>query len=203
MSPQVATVPPDFLPRTLYPKVTVEQYHQMIADGVFNDGDPIELLEGYLVYKMAHNNPHRLGVQWLGKRLHGLGLAGWVVATQLPITLSDSEPEPDGYLARGDDRTYQHRAPVPADLGLVIEVADSSLQIDRAHKGRMYAREAILVYWIVNLQDRQVEVYTDPDPAGNPAAYRTRKDYRPGDTVPVVLDGQPAGGIAVNDLVPQ
>jgi Uma2 family endonuclease len=202
MSPRIAAVPPAYLSRALYPKVTVAEYHQMIADGVLNDGDPIELLEGYLVTKMAHNNPHRLGVQWLATRLHGLGLTGWVVVNQLPITLTESEPEPDGYIARGDDRTYQNRPPGAADIGLVVEVSDSSLQIDRDHKGRIYAREAIPVYWIVNVVDRQVEVYTDPDPAANPPAYRTRTEYRPGDSVPVVLDGQPAGSISVADLIP-
>jgi Uma2 family endonuclease len=202
MSPQIATVPAEYLSRALYPKVTVAKYHQMIAEGVFGDYEPIELLEGYLVTKIPHNNAHRTGVQWLAKRLHGLGLSVWVVANQLPITLADSEPEPDGYVIRGDDRTYLNRTPGPADIGLVIEVSDSSLQIDRVHKGRLYAGAGIPAYWVVNLVDRQVEVYTDPDAAANPPAYRTPTDYRPGDTVTIVLGGQPAGSIPVSDLIP-
>jgi Uma2 family endonuclease len=186
----------------MFRRLTVDQYHQMIQTGILADGEAVELLEGYLVNKMAHNNPHRLGVQWLGKRLHMLGLSGWVVLTQLPITLADSEPEPDGCLARGDDRTYLTRHPGPGDVGLVVEVADSSLAFDRIHKGRIYAREGIPSYWIVNVADRLIEVYTDPDPAADPPAYRNRTDYHPGDTVPIVLDGQPAGSIAVADLIP-
>lgn len=54
----------------------------------------------------------------------------------------------------------------------------------------------------MNLEDLQVEVYTDPDPAANPPEYRNRKDYLPGDTVPIVLDGQPVGSIAVSELIP-
>ena len=63
-----------------------------------------------------------------------------------------------------------------------------------------YGRAGIPVYWIVNLRDSQVEVYTDPDPAGG---YRSRVDYRPGDDVPVVIDGQVVGRIAVTDLLPR
>lgn len=202
MSPQIATVPPDYLARALYPKVTVAQYQRMIADGVFGDYEPVELLEGYLVTKMAHNDAHRTGVQWLAEQLHTQQPAGWVVFNLLPIVLADSSPEPDGYLARGDRRTYRDRTPGPTDLGVVIEVSDSSLKIDRVQKGRLYAGAGIPVYWVVNLVDSQVEVYTDPDAAANPPGYRTRTDYRPGDTVPIVLDGKPAGGIPVADLIP-
>jgi Uma2 family endonuclease len=202
MSPQIAAVPTEYLARALYPKVTVAQYHQMIADGVFGDYEPVELLEGYLVTKMGHNDAHRTGVQWLADQLHALRLPGWVVANRLPITLADSEPEPDGYLARGDKRTYLNRPPGPADIGVVIEVSDSSPQIGRGHKGRLYAGAGIPVYWVVNVVDRQVEVYTDPDPAASPPAYRTRTDYRPGDAVPIVLHGQPVGSIPVSDLIP-
>src|SRR5207248_1191302 len=85
--------------------------------------------------------------------------------------------------------SYDTRHPGPSDFGILIEVADSSLLTDRRDKGRIYARESIPVYWIVNLVDRQVEVYTDPDPAASPPAYRTRTDYRPGDAVPITFRG--------------
>jgi Uma2 family endonuclease len=103
-------------------------------------------------------------------------LSGWRAQTQLPITLADSEPEPDGALVRGDRRTFDHRKPVPDDFGVVIEVADTSLRFDRLVKLEDYARAGIPVYWIVNLVDGQVEVYADPEPAATPPAYRTRTD---------------------------
>ena len=202
MTTRIATVPPSFLPRTLYPKVSVDEYHQMIKNGVFDDGDPIELLEGYLVQKMSHNTPHATAVHKLNKRLQRLVPSGWEARSQLPITLSDSEPDPDGVLARGDEATFATHHPLPAELGLVIEVADSSRYADRREKGRIYARAGIPVYWIVNVVDRQVEVYTDPDPTANPPAYGTRTDYKPGDQLPITLDGQQAGTIAVSELLP-
>jgi Uma2 family endonuclease len=199
---RITTVPPSFLARALYPKVSVAEYHQMIKDGVFDDGDPIELIEGYLVQKMAHNTPHGVGVQWLDKRLHRLMLNGWEVRIQLPITLSDSEPEPDGVIARGDDRTFLSHHPMPGEIGLVVEVADSSRYSGRIEKSRIYARAGIPVYWIVNVADGQVEVYTDPDTAADPPAYRTRTDYRSGAAVPITLDGNAVGTIPASELLP-
>jgi Uma2 family endonuclease len=199
---RIATVPPSFLSRTLYPKVTVAEYHQMIRDGAFDDGDPIELIEGYLVQKMPHNTPHASTVQKLTKRLIRLAPSGWEVRIQLPITLTDSEPEPDAALARGTDVTFDTHHPEPAELGLVVEVADSSRYSDRLEKGRVYARAGIPVYWIVNVADKRIEVYTTPDTTANPPAYAARLDYLPGDTVPITLDGAVVGTIAVNELLP-
>ena len=85
---------------------------------------------------------------------------------------------------------------------MAVEVADSSLQPDRTVKGRIYARAAIPLYWIINVPDHQIEVYTDPTgPCPNPNNQQ-RRDYRAGDSVPLVLDGQEIGSIPVNDLLP-
>ena len=83
---------------------------------------------------------------------------------------------------------------------LVVEVADKSLASDRGKKLAVYARAGIPVYWIVNLHNLQVEMYSEADPAA--AAYRNHFDYRPGDKVPVIIDGQLAGRVAVADLLP-
>jgi Uma2 family endonuclease len=197
----VAHVPPSFLARTLYPRVTVDEYHQMIADGIFEDGEPIELIEGYLVLKMSHNSPHANSVAQLTKLLFRHAPVGWEVRPQLPISLADSEPEPDAVLARGGAKTYADHHPSPAEVGLVVEVADSSRYADRTEKLRMYARAGIAVYWIVNVSDKQVEVYTDPDRTADPPAYRARADYKPGASVPVVLDGTAVAHLAVSELV--
>lgn len=202
MTTRVTPVPPSFLSRALYRKVTVDEYHQMLKDGTFEDGDPIELLEGYLVQKMGHNAPHGGSVTRLNARLVRLAPPEWVPRCQLPITLSDSEPEPDGVIARGDEPTFDGRHPLPEEIGLVVEVADSTRYSDRREKGRMYARAGLPVYWIVNLVDRVVEVYTDPDTAAAPPAYRTRTDYAPGSDVPVVLGGTAVAVVPVSELIP-
>lgn len=197
----ITAEPPSLPSISGFRKFTVAEYHKMLDTGILRDGERVELLEGYLVQKMSHNTPHGITVQKLNKRLVRLAPPGWEPWTQLPVSLPDSEPEPDGVLARGDETTFADHHPLPGEIGLIVEVSDSSLLIDRREKGRIYATVGILLYWIVNIPDRQVEVYTDPDPAATPPAYRTRTDYRPGDTVPLVLDGQLAGSIAVSDLL--
>jgi Uma2 family endonuclease len=120
----------------------------------------------------------------------------------LPIALIESEPEPDAAVVRGDITTYFTRHPTPTDFGIVIEISDSTLAFDRRDKGRIYARAGIPVYWIVNVVDRQVEVYTDPQPGAAPPAYAAQTIYRPGQDVPILLDGTATSAVAVSDLLP-
>jgi Uma2 family endonuclease len=183
-------------------RFTVPEYHAMLAAGILVSGDPVELIDGYLVEKMSRNPPHDSAIDLFRAAIAPFFRPGTLLRSQQAVTLLDSEPEPDFALVRGGPRSFARQHPRPADILLIAEVADSSLPIDRGLKGVAYARNGLPVYWIVNLEESQVEVYTDPDPAALPPAYRTRTDYCPGDTVPVVLDSQPAGGIAVSDLIP-
>jgi Uma2 family endonuclease len=183
-------------------RFSVAEYHHLIQLGMLTEDDPLELLEGYLVCKMPRNPPHDSTIQQVMKRLFRGLPPGWDVRGQSAVTLSDSEPEPDFAVVRGDEKTYRKRHPGPADIGIVIEVADSSLPGDRDDKGRIYSRAGIPIYWIINLQDAQVEVYSGPSgPVANPA-YAQRTDYRAGDVVPLVLDGTVAGTLPAADLLP-
>jgi Uma2 family endonuclease len=178
------------------------EYHRMLELGIIDREEKVELLDGYVVLKMGQSRAHRAAVLRLATRLAPRLPGRWVVMTQAPIAIGGMDPEPDGVVVRGADSDYDDRDVGESDFGIVIEVAGSTLGLDRSAKGRFYAAAGIPVYWIVNVEDRQVEVYADPDPAANPPAYRTRTDYRPGDSVPIVLDGQPAGSIPVADLIP-
>jgi Uma2 family endonuclease len=172
--------------------------------GILTEKEHTVLIEGYLVHKMVVNPPHVVSLNRLRKLLDRLIPAGWDSHLQSPISLpaDDSEPEPDYVVVRGSDDDYEHRHPGPADIGLIVEVADSSLAVDRTDSQRIYARAGLPVYWIVNIPDRQIEVYTDPQTAANPPAYATRRDYRPGDAIPVVLDGATVGAVPVADVLP-
>jgi Uma2 family endonuclease len=161
--------------------------------------EPYELLEGNLVHKMSRGTPHDAALQALFERLLRVLPAGGDVRGQSAVTLTGNS-EPDLAVVRGDENTYRTRHPGPADIGLLVEVADSSLLIDRHDKGRIYARERIPVYWVMNVVDKVVEVYTQPGgPAENPA-YTRRDDYPVGTAVPVVLDGATVGTLAVADV---
>ncbi len=199
--PTLATPTPSFAMFTAFRRFTVDEYHLMIESGILNDEDKVELLEGYVVEKMPRNPPHDVAIQRLNKRTTRLNLVGWEVRVQSAITLPDSEPEPDIGLARGDDRTFASRHPSPAELGAVMEVSDSTLLRDRQDKGRIYARAKVPVYWIVNLVDAQIEVYTNPGGTDSQPEYATRTDYQAGDSVPLVLDGVQVARIAVDDIL--
>jgi Uma2 family endonuclease len=183
-------------------QLTVEQYHAMIRAGALESGAPIELLEGWLVTKMTKNPPHRVAVRKSRIALERILPPGWSVDIQEPITTPDSEPEPDISVTRGDTAQLLDRHPGPDQVALLVEVADASLDRDRGWKKRIYAAARIPVYWIVNLIERRVEVFDDPSGAGERPDYGIRRVYLPGDRVPVVLDGNELGQIAVDDLLP-
>jgi Uma2 family endonuclease len=101
-------------------------------------------------------------------------------------------------VVRGRDQDYDDRDVTAADVALVVEIADSSLTIDREDMARVYAGGGIAIYWIVNLVEQQIEVYSDP----RSAVYQSIQIVNPGQDVPVVIDGVTMGKIAVSDLLP-
>jgi Uma2 family endonuclease len=165
----------------------------------------VELVEGRLVTKMPKNPTHTLATGLLRKALEGIAPSGWHVDSQEPVTLSDGEPEPDAMVVRGDMRDYRDHHPGPMDVALIVEVSDSTLEYDRTEKNRNYARASIPVYWILNLRDRRLEVYSEPtgsvDPPDQPS-YRQVTLYGPDQTVPVVLGGNEVARIAMQNLLP-
>lgn len=183
-------------------RFSVDQYHAMIRAGILTEDDPVELLEGWLVTKMPKNPPHRVATRLIRQALESIAPPGWYVDTQEPLTTIDSEPEPDVMVVRGETRHYLDRHPGPEDVALVVEVADSTLQRDRSLKKRLYAAAGISVYWIVNLLDSQIEVYTDPSGPGEQPGYHQQQNYGPIDTVPLMIEDREVGRLTVRDLLP-
>jgi Uma2 family endonuclease len=183
-------------------RFTVDEYHQLIQIGMMSGDEQVELLEGWITQKTAHNPPHDATVGKISRRLAGILPNDWIVRVQSAITTADSEPEPDHVVAPGPDDRYADHHPGPGEIALVIEVADSTLARDRGQRLRLYARAGIECYWIVNLIDRQIETYTDPTGPGATPQYRNHKDHGPGDAVPVSVNGRSLGTIPVVDLLP-
>ena len=193
--------PPAYAAQAGFHRWSVNDYHRFIELGILGEDDCVEFLEGFVVNKTVHNPPHDVSVQKLTKRLVRFAPPGWEVRIQSAITLINSEPEPDAVMARGDESTFVRRNPHAPDIGLIVEVADSSLQIDREDNGRIYAEAGLPMYWIINVIDRQVEVYTDPRPSIPAPKYATRVDYKAGDLIPLVLAGQVIVHFAVDELM--
>lgn len=186
--------------RELY-RLSVDQYHRMVASGILKSSSRVELLQGYLVAKMSQKPPHARCLKRLMRRLPPVVPEDYVLGFQTPITLKDSEPEPDASIAQGPEQRYEDRHPGPRDTLLVIEIGDSSLLSDQRYKGALYAQAKIPIYWIINLVDEVIEVYTSPRGGKNPA-YQDCTTYGKDAMIPLAFAGQEFGQIAVKDLLP-
>lgn len=181
---------------------TRAEYDRLIEIGVFRPGDPVELLGGDLIVAEPQSSPHYTAIGLAQDALQRAFGAGWLVRTQGPIALDEqSEPEPDVAVARGSVRDYSQEH--PARPVLVVEVAVSSLVLDRDHKGSLYARARLEDYWIVNLVDRVLEVYRQPTPDAAAAfGWRYGSRHTLGSEASVAPLGAPAARVAVAELLP-
>jgi len=149
----------DSEPRTR--RFTRTEYETLIDLGVFQPGEAIELIGGELMVAEPQGAPHYTAIRKTAKALEAAFGPGWEVRTEGPIGLDDeSEPEPDVAVVPGapDDYARAH----PSRPVLTVEVAESSLALDRQRKGSLYARAGLPDYWVLNLIDRVLEVYREP-----------------------------------------
>jgi Uma2 family endonuclease len=183
-------------------KWTRVEYERLVEAEILAPEDRIELVGGAMICKEPQYSPHATGIRLVQRVLAGAFGPGWDVRPQLPIALdSDSEPEPDVSVVPGDPRDYRDAHPTrPA---LVVEVALSRVRFDRDHKGSLYARAGLAEYWIVNLQDRRLEVYREPVPdAGSAFGWRYGTALTLGVTERIAPLAVPTASVAVADLLP-
>ncbi len=183
-------------------RFTVAQYHRLVEVGILTDNDRVELLEGWIINKMPRKPPHDGTLTRMNRRLLRLLPDEWLLRVQSAVTLQTSEPEPDFAIVHGPEEVYFTRHPRPRDVGLIIDVADSTLLDDRRYKGQIYAPARIPAYWIINLVDAKVEVYTEPR-GGKSPAYRRRHDYGPEEAVLLILRGSEIARLRVSELLPR
>jgi Uma2 family endonuclease len=139
------------------------EYDRLIDSGFFRPGDPVELLGGQMVVAEPQGSRHYAALRATQEALRAAFSDGWEIRGQGPLALDDeSEPEPDLAVVPGTFRDY--RAAHPSSPSLVIEISETSLALDRTHKGSLYARAGLVDYWIVNLPERRLEVYREPEP---------------------------------------
>jgi Uma2 family endonuclease len=182
-------------------RFSVDQYHMMIDHGILGPQNRVELLEGWIVGKMPHKPPHDGTIGRINRRLMRLLPDEWLLRVQSAITLRDSEPEPDLVVTRGPEEIYFKRHPMPGDIALVIEVADSSLIRDREVKIQIYARARIPLYWIVDISAALLHVYRLPR-GGKSPGYREHVQLDKSAMLPLVLGGVEVTQVSVRDLLP-
>ena len=177
------------------------EYDRLVDLGVF-EGEPLELIGGQLIVAEPKGAYHSSAVSTAEYALRAVLPPGWIVRTQLPVSLDDeSEPEPDVAVTHGARRSYSRQH--PSRPALVVEVAESRLAFDREHKGSLYARARLEDYWLVNLVDRVLEVYRRPvpDPA-SPFGWRYASKEVLSTESFVELLAAPGTRILVSDLLP-
>ncbi len=143
--------------------LTSIEYYQMMESGIIREGERVELILGQIFSMAAKSTRYTVFVTRLLKELLALAEGRVIIRSQDPISLpNNSEPEPDIVIARLRSDEYINSHPSPADIILVMEVADSSIKFDRDIKAPLYAAAGITEYWIVNLIDNRLEIYRQP-----------------------------------------
>jgi len=177
-------------------RFTVDDYYRMAAAGVLGEDDRVELIDGEIIEMSPIGSRHSGYLNRLNRCfVRGVGERA-VVAVQNPVRVSDlSEPQPDIAVLAPRDDSYTAAHPRPADVLLLIEVADSSLLYDRELKAPLYALSGIREFWIVDVEARRIVVFRDPAPDG----YRAEFVAGPGDTIhPLAF---PDLAVAVSEIV--
>ena len=176
-------------PVTTRHRLTVADFHRMADVGIFQEDDRVELIEGEIIDMAPIGSGHAGTVMALNRLLaRALGDRA-IVLVQSPVVLPEhSEPEPDLALLRPREDFYRSGHPLPGDILLIIEVADTRLAYDRDVKIPLYARHGIPEVWLVDLEDRRLHIYTSPSASGY---LECRILAAPGMLVPAELQGCP------------
>jgi Uma2 family endonuclease len=179
---------------------TVDDFFRMIDLDFFPDGSRVGLWEGQVYEEMAKNHPHSFSWARLNAALFPLLPAGWSLWAECTVAISqDKAPLPDMLIVRGALEDYRGRRPEAADIGLLVEVADSSLKIDTGTKLKAYAEAGIPIYWVVNVRDGVIHVHSDPIPPEG--RYASVSTISPDGSIPLLLDGQPIALIPASSIL--
>ena len=167
--------------KTLY-KWSVEDYHQIIESGVL-EGKSVELLEGEIVTVSPESPIHSSSIDTVAEYLRNLLRGVAKVREAHPITLDNSEPEPDIAIVKFQDNNYSNRHPYPEDIYWNIEVANKTLTKDLEEKSVIYARNGIIEYWVIDLVNKKLWVLTNPQNNG----YLNKQEFKSGRINPVAF----------------
>jgi Uma2 family endonuclease len=177
---------------------TRAEYERMVELGLLVPDSHVQLIGGEILEMAPPGAPHSTAVGHVQDALHAIfqGTA-FHVRVQQPILIGDhSVPEPDVAVVKGQRSDYRDAHPAASDVVLAVEVSDTSIELDRRRKARLYSRAGIPEYWVVEIQACIVEVFTRPDAAG----YERRVTLHAGDTVSPTA--KPDAQIAVASLLP-
>ncbi|PYM25975.1 MAG: hypothetical protein DMD78_05130 [Candidatus Rokuibacteriota bacterium] len=190
------------LPETAIRRWTRVEYDRLVDLGVFQPGERLELLDGWLVVREPQGTGHSAAIRRVLAVLRRTLGETWQIDSQLPVALDDlSEPEPDVFVVPRDPNNYLDAH--PSHPLLIVEVAESSYRIDHEYKASLYARATVPEYWIVDLVHETVEVHREPEESAAARygwRYRSLETLRPPASVAPLI--APDRAIAVASLLP-
>ena len=143
-------------------RFTITEYHRLADLNFFTEDDRVELIKGEIIKMAAKGKAHSVCNTRLYRELFKLLEEKATIRGQEPIIINDSEPEPDLTIVKNTPDDYFLNHPIPSDIFLIIEVADSSLKYDQEVKLFLYSEAGISDYWIFNLMAYYLECYSDP-----------------------------------------
>ena len=180
---------------------SVADFHRIVETGVFEGRRPV-LIRGTLIEQGTMNPPHAVCVDLTQEVLRSVFGTGWRIRVQLPLVLSlDTDPMPDVGVVAGRARDFTDHHPTTASL--VVEVADSTLAMDLTEKAELYATAGVPDCWVIDLENRQLVVFRDPEPLPEglgATAYRTRMALASEDSISPLA--APSSTVKVSDLLP-
>ncbi len=188
-------------PRTF--RWTREHYYFLAENNIFLN-QRVELIDGEILEMGTQNDYHAAGVELAQDALRGVFGKGYRVRNQANLDLSPtSSPSPDLAVTLGSPKGVTAGTPNPTGAMLVVEVSDSTLAFDRNRKSSLYAAAGIGDYWIVNLVDRQLEIYRNPvADETKPFGYRYADRFILDATESAAPLAVPEARVAVADLLP-
>ena len=165
-------------------RFTVEEYYRMAETGILKPDARVELIEGEIVDMMPTGPFHSSVASLLSVLFNQASKGRWIVWNQYPLHIDEhNEPEPDLMLVRPPISKYKRAHPRPEDLFLLVEISDSTLIRDQTSKLPLYARAGVGEVWILNVPQRQLEVYRQP----NYLRYESKEIIREGDFAPAAF----------------
>jgi len=176
---------------------TVDQYLGMVDQGYLSEDDKTELLAGNIIYKMAAKKPHDTIIGYVQDYFTEKYFKEHTLRSERGVKLSEtSMPQPDYVVAVYREDKYKRAWPTPPDILLLVEVSDSTLRSDRGLKRELYATAGIKEYWIINIPDRQIELYLNPD--AEAGTYSSTGYFKKGKS----FESPFVGTVIVDNLIP-
>ncbi len=186
-------------------RMSAAQYFRAVEADVFPDKERVFLRDGQIYTKMAKKIPHSAASACVTTALISVIPRGWGIWPENPILTNEfSAPLPDLCVVRGHPADYYRRGshPTAGEISLVVDIAETSLRADRNAALSDYARAGLPVYWIVNLIDWQIEVYTRPETVEGTPRYASREDFTADREVPVTIDGVEVARVPASLILP-